>query len=33
MLNILRELLGTFLVFAIPYLFFVLAYGAGFMGE
>ena len=33
MRKILRELLGTILVFAVPYLFFVLAYGAGLMGE
>ena len=33
MRKILMELLGTILVFAVPYLFFVLAYGAGLMGE
>lgn len=32
-MRLFSELLGALAVFALPYLFFVLAYGAGFMGE
>ena len=32
-MRLFSEFLGTLAVFAVPYLFFVLAFGAGLMGE